>query len=397
MKKKTIGDLFFAVLFVAILLAVMLATVFRQKETYTYYENRMLAEVPELTAESLIIGDYFSGLDDYLADHAFLRMTLSKLNARLDICLIHRPVVNEVVVTDDMLLGYNEFESVDADSIAEQAEYMADSLLALKELVTGYGGQYYHVAVPGQYTYFADRYPGYLNNREAYTEVELAAFTAAMESRGVELLDMSSVFREMGNPEKLYSTVDYHYSFYGGFVTYQAIMERINNTTDYDLHIYSEADYTFTELDGHYMGSRSRKILDVSWLDERLTIGMPGDDIPFVRYDSGAEVAPTVYALDTYDPTGSLLYGIYMGGDQPETLIDTSRQELPTMLIYGDSFTNAVESVIYTGFDKMYSIDLRHYKDMSLAEYIEIVQPDIVVCIRDYEVLLSTDGNGTVF
>ena len=87
-----------------------------------------------------------------------------------------------------------------------------------------------------------------------------------------------------------------------------------------------------------------------------------------------------------------MLYSLYMGGDVGETVIETGRPDLPSILIYGDSFTNPVECLAYYSFDEMRSIDLRHYKDMTLA-----YQPDIVVGIRDYEALLSTDFNGSPF
>ena len=98
-------------------------------------------------------------------------------------------------------------------------------------------------------------------------------------------------------------------------------------------------------------------------------------------------------ATDTED----VLYSLYMGGDVGETVIETGRPDLPSILIYGDSFPNPVECLAYYSFDEMRSIDLRHYKDMTLADYIQAYQPDIVVGIRDYEALLSTDFNGSPF
>ena len=62
--------------------------------------------------------------------------------------------------------------------------------------------------------------------------------------------------------------------------------------------------------------------------------------------------------------------------------------------VYGDSFTNAVECVLYYGFNQMRSLDFRYYTEMSLGEYIETWQPDYVVCIRDYEQLANPTFNG---
>ena len=397
MKKKSLGDILFAVLFVGLLLAVMLTAVLREKGTTSYYENRTLAQRPALTAASVLSGTYFSALDTYLSDQAPLRGTISKLSTWADIYLLRRPVVNNIVVSADMLLAYTAFATLDAEEVTAEAESMADSLSALSELVEGYGGHYYHVAVPGQGAYYVDRYPDYVNSRADYYVAEREAFSDAMADRRVDLLDMGDVFEALGNPEDYYSPVDHHYTYYGAFAAYQAIMGHINESTGYDLHIYSDADFSFEEVEGYrYMGSRLRPIFGLVDLNETLVIGSPEEDVPFTRYDRGAEVEPTVFNL-TPDSMGNLSYTIYMGGDIPELCIDTNRPQLPTVLIYGDSYTNAVETLLYTGFDKMYSIDLRYYNETSLAEYIEALQPDVVLCIRDYSVLLSTDGNGTVF
>lgn len=104
-----------------------------------------------------------------------------------------------------------------------------------------------------------------------------------------------------------------------------------------------------------------------------------------------AEPNPYDFSIPHY-----VTYSLYMGGDYANTVIDTGREELPSILIYGDSFTNAVECIAYLSFDEMHSLDLRYYKEMSLDEYIQTVQPDIVVCIRDYEELLIRTQNGGV-
>ena len=144
------------------------------------------------------------------------------------------------------------------------------------------------------------------------------------------------------------------------------------------------------------MGSRGRKIFGLENCGEHLTIGLPKDPIPFTRADNGTETAATVYAMPATG-TEDVLYSLYMGGDVGETVIETNRPGLPSILIYGDSFTNPVECLAYYSFDEMRSIDLRHYKDRTLADYIQTYQPDIVVGIRDYEALLSTDFNGSPF
>ena len=94
------------------------------------------------------------------------------------------------------------------------------------------------------------------------------------------------------------------------------------------------------------------------------------------------------------DDTSDVLYSLYMGGDNSETRIETNRPDLPDILIYGDSFTNALESIAWVGFDTMYTYDFRHYSEKTVEDLIREYQPDIVICIRDYEAMLLETGNG---
>jgi len=187
--------------------------------------------------------------------------------------------------------------------------------------------------------------------------------------------------------------VDNHFSIYGAYLAYLEIMNAVNADTDLDVTTLRDGDFEFTELPNPYLGSRQRKLFNLWRNGETLSIVSPAVDVPFTRTDNGTESTPSVYDFpgNTWD---TVPYSLYMGGDMPSTVIDTEREELPSILVYGDSFTNAVECILWYGFDKMYSLDMRYYTDSTLGEFISEHKPDIVVCIRDYEALISTDYNG---
>lgn len=396
MKKSKWADWLVVIGFLGFLALALTVTLVRPKSGWSYYENRNLARLAELSVETVLDGTFPASVEPVLQDHAAGRNTLMELSAWADLHLFHRPVVNEVVPSEGMLLGFNSYETPDPAVVSAQAQAMAGQLAQLRDVAEGYGGHFYYVAVPGQYTYFSDAYPDFLNNREAYTALEIPAFTQAMEEQGVDLLDMGPVLDRLGKPKEYYSLADYHYQFEGAYVTYRAILEEINRDLGLDLTILDENSLTVETLPNPYLGSRGRKIFGLEDCGEHLTIGLPKDPIPFTRADNGAETAATVYAMPATD-TENVLYSLYMGGDVGETVIETGRPGLPSILIYGDSFTNPVECLAYYSFDEMRSIDLRHYKDMTLADYIQTYQPDIVVGIRDYEALLSADFNGSPF
>ena len=396
MKQKKIANIVLVLAFAGFLAAAMVITLGKPQGGWSYYENRTLAQMEELTPQTLWDGTFANSVEPTLQDHAAGRNTLLKLSAWMDMELFHRPVVNQVIPAEGMLLSWNPYETPDPKLIQQQADAMAGQLGALRDVVESYGGKFYYVAVPGQYTYFEETHPDFLNNRATYTDLEIPAFQQAMEEQGVTLIEMGEILAQQGNPPEYYSTVDYHYTFGGAYATYLAILERINQDFDHSLTVLDEDSLVRETLPNPYLGSRARKVFGLWETDEKLEIGLPSQPIPFSRTDNGQEVPATVYTLPGND-TDEVAYAAYMGGDIAETVIDTGRDELPSLLIYGDSFTNPVEGLMYYSFDEMRTVDLRHYKDMTLADYIALYQPDVVVGIRDYESLLSTDYNGSPF
>ena len=86
----------------------------------------------------------------------------------------------------------------------------------------------------------------------------------------------------------------------------------------------------------------------------------------------------------------NLKYGTFYGGDEGEIIFDTGRKDRPNILIFGDSFDNAILKLIAGHFNKTYSIDLRHYKDclgkpFSIDEYMKMHKIDKVLFIGNYD------------
>ena len=393
---KRICEWAMALLFSGVLLVLMAATILLPKNRYSYYENRNLSAFPEITPESVLSGQVFGDLETLFCDYAAGRTTALKAVTWCDLNVFHRPVVNDIVVTDDALLEQLYTMPDTADDIARKAADVAADNAALRDQIEAYGGHYCYIAVPCQYAYYEDEYPSYLENRSAYTAAELAALNSAMDAQGITHVDMGPIFDSLGHLPAFSSKVDNHYGLRGAYETYRAAVQALNDAYGLALSFPEEgADVTFSALPNPYMGSRTRKLLGLRGDNEKLLTAAFREDIPFTRFDNGGEVAATVYALPATD-TEPLTYGLYMGGDIAETVLRTDRPELPSVLIFGDSFTNPVESLAYYSFDELRSIDLRHYTAQSLSDYIDAYRPDVVLCVRDYQSLLSREYNGNL-
>lgn len=419
---KRFLDRFFTAVVVLVMIFLLGATIIQKHEPYSYWENRNLAEFPVPKAESVMNGTWFTKLEKYFCDHAAWREAILPADTQLNLDYFHRPVVNDIVVGDgNLLLPYRKHEVVDQESIKKQAEKLTRNLGFLTDLTESYGGTYCYVAVPCQYACFSNQYPFYLNNRAEYTDVSREVLEESLAEKGVPYLDLGPAFDRAGSPGDIYSTVDNHFSMEGAYEAYRVILQELNRLAsssdravrpddrrqetenssesqpaDYpQLRVLQKDELIFSEVDAYYMGSRTRKLFNFIQNNEKLYVAEPIEPIPFERYDYGHK-KPDLPRIYVYPQEGDpVTYsGLYMGGDISITRIETNRPELPTVLIYGDSFTNPVECLLYLSCDTMYSVDMRYYDDSTLADLILEIKPDFVFCLRDYESLLSTSGNG---
>ena len=385
--------------FLALLLAVLIAVpvgvaAWSRRETSAYYENRALATRPDLSWETLWDGSYGSRFETWYSDHAPLRTTLLKTNAAVQMKLLKRPVVSDVVVTGDVLLPKMSFSEWTRKDYENNARPIAGNFGKLNDHVKANGGSFYFVGFPEQRVYFEDKFPDYMNNHETEAAVADEVFESALTMEGVRFLNMEAAFDADGRPEEYYSTVDHHYNYYGAYASYRAILEALA-ADGWELPVLTEEDIEFRELPNPYLGSRNRKLYNLWENGEKAAI-LAEVPVPFTRTDNGqpSEKPLFVVPAEEYMPT---TYNLYMGGDFGETILETNRPELPDVLIFGDSFTNALETLLYASFDETRILDLRHYTEQSLKDYITEHRPDIVLCVMNDTFYYTTTGNGAVW
>ena len=386
--------------FLALLLAVLLAVpagtaLWSHRETTAYYENRTLAELPEATWESLRDGSYGTDLESWYSDHAPGRTTLLELDTAVQMNILRRPVVNDVVVNTPALLPKLEFSEYSEEAYQYSAQPIAEDFGALSDFVESCGGAFYYAGFPEQRVYFEDLFPDYLNSHAREAETADRVFAQALAGEGVAFWDMRQVYEALGDPAEYYSTVDHHYNYYGAYAAYRAILEKLA-ADGWDLPVLTEADIDLVELPNPYIGSRNRKLYNLWPNTDRAVIGVQKDPVAYTRWDNGAPSDKPLFVLPTEDymPT---TYNLYMGGDFGETVLETKRPELPDVLIFGDSFTNALETLLYASFDETRILDLRHYTEMSLKDYVAEYRPDIVLCVQNDTFYYTTTGNGAVW
>ncbi len=381
-------------MFCAVIFIVPIKTFTSIPEEYTIYENRKLKPLQEFTTESLFKGEYLSQFSEYFTDRIWKRTFLMKAYSQLYVNILNKLVVNNVVIQEGLLLPYAEYAYEDYN-FEEPAAKTAENLSILKSDIEKYGGKFIYVGVPEQMSMLREHYPKYLENNDAKLSLMEKSFFDAIQKAGIENIRMRKEFSDTEDYKKFYSKTDHHYNLFGAYYTYQQIIQYFNENHNASLPMLEEKDFDFVKLENPFYGTRFRKLFDAYDIRDNLYYYKPNNPIAFDRWNEGMKVDSTVFTLPP-DETTPIVYGIYMGNDYSETVIKTYRDDLPNVLIFGESFTNPVETFLYNSFNTTVSLDLRFYKKKTIRQYIEEYKPDYVICIRDDTAYFNFKANGNI-
>ena len=379
--KKAFLTLFLAALFTGGVLTFALCT---RSSGWSLYENRALAGAPDITAKSILFGAAAAQLEDCLRDHFVLREKLLKLATRLSL-LRRQAVTNGVVSTSDALLPEPLQKTADPAQLAADAQTIAARIAAVQKTVGSYGGTLLYIHVPEQRSVLRDRYPDWMPSDGAYLDAASAALLDALRAQNVPTLDLTDALRQ--NAEMLYFSTDHHFDLRGANLVYQTVCRQ----PQVQLLGVTALQNTIFEAKNPFLGTYGRELFAQSPLTESLQIYTP--TVPYTRFDNGQPSDTPLIAVPENAQT-TVFYAAYMGGDIGETILQTNRPELPSVLLVGDSFTNPVETLLYQSFDETRSLDFRHYSDKTLTEYLQAYQPELVLILRDDVSCLTLTGNG---
>lgn len=364
-----------------------------RRQTVSDYENRRLAAHPSFSVKAVWDGSYFKAWDDYFTDHIYHRDDRMREYLWLQLYLKRVVVSNDVVIAKDCLLPllpYYDFSGYDYNRKAQAA---VDRLSALQQKVEADGTVFLYVGVDEQRTALADRYPSYLYSKQDYYETIASTFRTLCDAEGIHTLFIRDRLDPAEDKLPYYFASDHHFNLHGAYLTYRSVCESLQESLG-SFPVAEEAQLGVYELPGVFYGTYYRQLYDLSPIRERLPVFDQSVMPAYQRWDNGERTDAPLLKLPAEGE--KIQYAVYMGGDMAETVIQTNRPELPSILIVGDSFTNPVEALCVYSFNEIRSLDYRHYEEMDLTAYLALHPVDAVVIIRDNLNYAESAGNGTL-
>ena len=362
-------------------------SLFAKYEGPLFSENRATVEKPLLTKEALGSGDYFNQVNDYLQDVHPLRQDLIEAKAVFQGKAVRKPVVNNVYWKGKVNLPY--VDGMDTDSLKAEisAKEMADFYEKLSRDCQDQGTHFVFVGIPNQTDIFSKDFPAYMEDT-SYLRKKEEDLKEELGARGVDSLFLRDVLEK--DPGAYYLKTDHHCSKEGLLLESQEILKKLQSPYGQEM----EKDFIEKVDLRPFVGSRSRKIPGLAQ-EEKFSYFVYKEPFSY-QLTLGQGQRGELLALNPQAPTIS--YEAYMGGDQAYSKLTTDRKAGLKILLYGDSYTNGIETLLAPYVQKMTSFDFRYgdnkkefFRELRTGDY------DYCLCIRDSGNYLKNSSNGCFY
>ena len=333
-------------------------------------ENRVLQQLPRLTADTVKSGDFGDEVEDYLSDQFWQRDRWTAIRSRAKMLLLNRDIGGVYLADDGYYIEKVTPNDLDGERLAQNLQTLrqffdrcAESGMAAENMT------FLPVPTPG--CILRDKLPEYATLFDE--DAVFAQMEAALE--GYRLPDLREPFAAAAGERQLYYRTDHHWTTAGALLGYQCYRAALG------LSVPDEADFTVEEYPG-FRGTLYSKVLDANAATDTVMLyRQPGDTGWSVRYDNTDHAG----CYDTAKLSQKDMYEVFFGGNWPTVTIRGGEENGRRLLVLKDSYANAFLPFAAADYEEIVAVDLRYY----LGSLSELMQQE---GITDLLVLYSTSS-----
>ncbi len=321
-------------------------------DDFSLSERRKLSQLPELSFDTILSGDFMNNFENYTLDQFPLRDNFRTLKALVTLNVFNQSANNDIYV---------------ADGFASKIEY------PLNEQSVERAGE--------RFRYVYEKYLKVTKTKNYLSIIPDKNYFLA-EKNGYLSVDY----------EKMISTLQENTDF----LTYIDI-EKDLEISDYyetDTHWKQENLVDIAEKIGEEMGADVNTEYDVKTLDVdfygvyygQSALPLPAEKIKYLTNDALEKCRVFDYqnnketsVYDMEKAEGKDPYEMFLGG--PLSLITIENQNAKTdkeLIIFRDSFGSAIAPLLVEGYKKITLVDIRYIHPNLLENYIEFDSQDVL-------------------
>ncbi|AYF05028.1 MULTISPECIES: secondary cell wall polysaccharide O-acetyltransferase PatB1 [Bacillus] len=370
---KKLGNLILLIGFLTIIFSFGILSLLKTDRAISPVENRPLAQKPTLTKEALLTGSFFKDFETYTNDQLIGRdefiksYTIAQIN-------MGKSLINDIILTDDKWLLKNPAWTKKYNEIDQSMPAINDLSQFLKEQNV----EFYFALPPSKTNALSFKLPSHIYT---YAQDNLNYFLKKLPADVKPIKLMEQFKKNYTNEEiqDMYFKTDHHWNMDGAFVGYQYIMNSIGQQSSiYKGKEIKKEDYTRTcAQNKHLVGSFNNQLYQlIDATGEKLCYYTPKDGFNFTSV-TAKDVTGTVhqnldsiYGVEKQKDTTS--YAGYYTDDYPEIVFENNNAPNEVRaLVLKDSFANAIVPHLAQSFKHTSILDLRHYHEKDVYQYIK--------------------------
>ncbi len=386
-KKNIIANLIFVLASFIVIFGFCISIVIRGQEEESITENRKLSKIPKFSLGEFFSGKFQDNLEASLSDQMLfgqaIKDTMTSTKAE-KVGELQSKIVSKIDVKEN-----NDEPSENTQNNGDvKQEEKPKEVRKIKYIPIG-GGNVYHYGDSKYMVFksykvsdtnkekidkFAKQYEKHFNGIDSYLyfvntskaidfntvdETEnpfLTYIKGAMPNFKCDGLKVSSYEEYMNY---FYET-DHHWNYKGSYQGYKDVINLLSPGEEVLEPIETKT------FDVYYYGSNARTV-SVYTNKEKFTVydfKFPSftvrvNGVKWVDYGNR-----TMYYNKQYSTQkGYNHYGAFYGGDYAEVAFDFNQPKKDNLLVIAPSYSNAIDKLVASHFNKTYYIDLRHYQN----------------------------------
>ncbi|MGE4354082.1 MAG: DHHW family protein [Oscillospiraceae bacterium] len=357
------------IIFTAFIGIIFILNLILPDREFSEVENRYLTQMPKFTFENFVFGSFTTDFEKYASDQFVMRDGWITVKAATELAA-GKGENNDVYYCGNGTL-IERFIYPEESRLEKDADY-------INSLVENVNVPVYLAIIPGAAEIWKGKLPvNAPNDSEKQLIDKVYSETKAIP------VDMYSALNAHKDDYIFYHT-DHHWTSLGAYYGYTAVMDAMGCTPDPIEH------YNRTVMSTSFLGT-VYSASGFTWVkpDTIETFVQAYDGLKITNYSSGKPEDGTLYDLSFLNKKDK--YSMFYGGITPLLEIDTGHEDLPSLLIIRDSYTDSLSPFLLEHFSKIHILDLRYY-NTKISQYIASNAIDtVLICYSAGN--FSTDTN----
>ena len=243
-------------------------------QAFSENENRYLQELPKLSEDTMVNGDFGDEVEDYLSDQFWQRDSWTAARSKMKMLLRNKDIGGVYLCKDGYYIEKVTQTDVDEARLQKNLQTVKDFFTRCEEKgLAAENLTFMPVPTPG-YT-LRDKLPRYATLFD-----EDAVFDEMKLVFDDQLVDLRTDFAKAAESEQLYYRTDHHWKTAGALLGYQCYRAAMG------LSIPAAADYTVERYEG-FRGTLYSKVLDKNAATDTVELyHRKGDAALTVTYDN---------------------------------------------------------------------------------------------------------------